>query len=234
MNQFLIITGASSGIGAATAQKFLDNQWTVINISRRSCSHEGVVNILTDLSGLTPECELYQKLNELIPESAKICLIHNAFAYYKDNVETIRPEEFRHVLEVSLIAPVIINQWLISKMQHGSSIIYIGSTLSEKAVPNAASYSVAKHAIAGLMRATCQDLADKKIHTVCICPGFTDTEMLKTHLNNDPAIVKMITDKVCFKRLIEPPEMADTIYFAAQSSILNGAMIHANLGQVEL
>lgn len=234
MSPFLIITGASSGIGAATAKKFLDNQWTVINISRRPCSHQDVINIVTDLSDLTQECELYQKLQKIIPKSSVICLIHNAFSYYKDNIESIEPEKFRQVLEVSLIAPIIINQWLIPKMQLGSSIIYMGSTLSEKAVPNAASYSVAKHAIVGMMRATCQDLGEKKIHTACICPGFTDTEMLKTHLNNDPAIVKMITDKVCFKRLIEPEEMADTIYFVAHSPILNGALIHANLGQVEL
>jgi NAD(P)-dependent dehydrogenase (short-subunit alcohol dehydrogenase family) len=52
---------------------------------------------------------------------------------------------------------------------------FVGSTLSEKAVANTASYVTAKHAMVGLMRATCQDLAvaAAPVHTAAICPGFT-------------------------------------------------------------
>eukprot|EP01043_Picozoa_sp_COSAG02_P056833 COSAG02_NODE_6801_length_3352_cov_170.007378_3_plen_92_part_00 len=52
---------------------------------------------------------------------------------------------------------------------------FVGSTLSEKAVANTASYVTAKHAMVGLMRATCQDLAAAAapVHTALVCPGFT-------------------------------------------------------------
>ena len=46
-------------------------------------------------------------------------------------------------------------------------------------MPHSFSYVVSKHALVGMMRATCQDLAGREIHTACICPGFTDTEMFR-------------------------------------------------------
>jgi 3-oxoacyl-[acyl-carrier protein] reductase len=67
-------------------------------------------------------------------------------------------------------------------MGPGSSVLYVGSTLSEKAVPGSFSYVVSKHAQLGMMRATCQDLMGTGIHTAMVCPGFTDTEMLRNHL----------------------------------------------------
>ena len=69
------------------------------------------------------------------------------------------------------------------------SIIYIGSTLSEKGVANSCSYVTSKHAVVGLMRSTTQDLVGKGIHTACICPGFTDTEMLKNHVGGSKEIL---------------------------------------------
>ena len=118
-------------------------------------------------------------------------------------------------------------------MQVGSSIIYIGSTLSEKAVKNTASYAISKHASIGMMRSTCQDLADMQIHTACICPGFTNTEMLRRHLNNDENIIKQISSKNCFNRLIQPSEIADLILFCADNPVVNGSVLHANMGQIE-
>jgi 3-oxoacyl-[acyl-carrier protein] reductase len=83
----------------------------------------------------------------------------------------------------------------------------------------------------GMMRATCQDLADTGIHTVCICPGFTDTEMLRAHVPADA--LDSIRAMSAFNRLIDPAEIADAIFWAAGSPVIDGAVIHANLGQVE-
>lgn len=135
-------------------------------------------------------------------------------------------------IEVNLIAPAILNRLLIPKMLKGSSIIYIGSTLSEKAVKNAASYVITKHALLGMMKATTQDLAGKNIHTICICPGFTDTKMLKTHIQENQQKIDHIFSKVCFNKLIEPEEIAKLIFYCANNPLLNGATIHANYGQI--
>jgi len=131
------------------------------------------------------------------------------------------------------VAPQLLNAKLIPYMQPGSAIIYIGSTLSEKAVAGSFSYVTSKHAIVGMMRATCQDLAGQQIHTTCICPGFTDTEMLREHVGHEQNILAEIGAASTFGRLIEPVEIAQMILFAAKSPVINGAVIHGNLGQIE-
>lgn len=118
-------------------------------------------------------------------------------------------------------------------MPHGSSLIYIGSTLSEKAVANSFSYVTSKHALVGMMRASCQDLKGKQIHTCCICPGFTDTEMLRTHVGDDSAVLEFIASLNTFNRMIEPKEIAEFIIWAHHNPVINGSVLHANLGQIE-
>jgi NAD(P)-dependent dehydrogenase (short-subunit alcohol dehydrogenase family) len=116
-------------------------------------------------------------------------------------------------------------------MAPGSAIVYVGSTLAEKAVPGSFSYVTSKHAMVGMMRATCQDLAGSGVHTACICPGFTDTEMLRTHVPAEA--MDAVRAMSAFGRLIEPVEIAETIHWASAHPVINGALIHANLGQVE-
>ena len=82
-----------------------------------------------------------------------------------------------------------------------------------------------------MMRALCQDLAGTGIHTACICPGFTDTEMLRAHVPTDA--IDAVAGMSAFDRLIEPAEIAATLLFAAEHPVVNGAVIHANLGQRE-
>jgi NAD(P)-dependent dehydrogenase (short-subunit alcohol dehydrogenase family) len=83
------------------------------------------------------------------------------------------------------------------------------------------------------MRATCQDLIGSQIHTACVCPGFTETEMLKAHLGENPDVFKEIVEGVALKRLVQPKEIAETVWFCSQNPVINGALIDANLGQVE-
>jgi NAD(P)-dependent dehydrogenase (short-subunit alcohol dehydrogenase family) len=131
------------------------------------------------------------------------------------------------------VAPQKLNKALLAVMKPGSSILYVGSTLAEKAVPNAYSYVLSKHAGAGIMKANCQDLSGRGIHTASVCPGFTDTQMLRQRVGNDPAAVKQLTNRSAFQRLIEPEEIARTLLFCSRNPAINGALIHANLGQLE-
>jgi 3-oxoacyl-[acyl-carrier protein] reductase len=229
----LILTGCSKGIGYATARLFQDNDWQIINISRSNSNIENIINVKIDLADIHFESILNDNLKGILKGKQQICLVHNAAYHIHDKITDQNPDELTKTLNVSIVSPSILNRYLIPFMAEGSSIIYIGSTLSEKAVPGVASYVIAKHAAIGMMRATCQDLAKLHIHTCCVCPGFTNTEMLQGHLNNDPALIEFAKNKVGAERLIEPAEIANTIYFVAQNPVINGSVIHANLGQLE-
>lgn len=229
----LVITGGTSGIGLATVECFKQNGWDVINISRGLCAVDGVLNIQVDLSQKDSEIVLKAELLPRLKIPDITVLVHNAAHLRKDSLDTIDAINFRDVLAVGVIAPSLLNQIILPHMAAGSAIIYLGSTLSEKAVAGAFSYVVSKHATVGLMRATCQDLGDRQIHTACICPGFTDTPMLMAHLNHDQGIIEAIKGMNAQNRLIEPQEIAEVIYFAATHPVVNGALIHANLGQLE-
>ena len=227
----LVITGASSGIGLATAGVFLESGYEVINLSRSACDVDGVTNITCDLADPNFLPDIETTLLAGIAEADTLCLVHNAARLAHDCVAEISPEELRNVYEINLIAPTVLNRTLLPSMSPGSSILYVGSTLGEKAVPGSFSYVTSKHASIGMMRATCQDLAGSGVHTACINPGFTDTEMLRDHIPAD--LMAEIAQMSAYGRLIEPSEIARTLLFAAQTPVINGSVMNANLGQIE-
>ncbi len=228
-----IITGASVGIGRAAARRFLEQGYTVCNLSRRSCPEAGVLNIACDLARPAAIVEACEQLLPLIGKSSSVCLVHNASQMRKDSATACDSDSLREVLEVNVVAFNSLNQQLLSALPAGSSLLYIGSTLSEKAVAGSFSYVVSKHAQLGMMRASCQDLMGSGIHTALICPGFTDTEMLRTHIGHDPEVVAAIGGMNAFGRLIDPDEIAALIVWAHANPVINGAVLHANLGQKE-
>ena len=228
----LIITGASKGIGFQVAKMAAEKSYRVINISRSDAAHASIENHNIDLAA-PDAADKFALLVEALKIDGHITLIHNAAELKSDSAANTATADFRHTLELNVVAPHILNQILIPKMTQGSGIIYVGSTLSEKAVANTYSYVVSKHALIGMMRSTCQDLANTGIHTACVCPGFTDTEMLRAHVGEDAEIIESLSTLSTFGRLVTPEEIANTIVFAAENPVINGAVIHANLGQVE-
>ena len=235
MPAIAILTGASSGIGAAAAKQFMDRGDTVINISRRDCPVDGVETIGTDLGdaeSLSSTCAaLAQRLGT--QPDVPVCLVHNASLMLKDRCDVTSDEDLGRVLAVNVVGINAINRTLLPKMPRGSSVLYVGSTLSEKAVAGAFSYVVSKHAQLGMMRATCQDLMGRGIHTALICPGFTDTTMLRQHVGNDESVLADLGAMNSFGRLVAPDEIADLILWAHQHPVVNGAVLHGNLGQIE-
>ena len=228
-----IITGASVGIGAAAASVFLADDYTVYNLSRRPCPVPGVNNIACDLSSAESINNACDVLSDVVTKSDCVALVHNACQMRKDSTTSCNSDSLREVLETNLIAVNSLNQRLLPNLPLSSSVLYIGSTLSEKAVPGSLSYVISKHALLGMMRASCQDLMGSGVHTALICPGFTDTEMLRTHLGNDEDVMQAIASMNSFNRLVEPEEIAEFISWAHHNPVINGAVLHANLGQKE-
>ena len=229
----LIITGGSGGIGGACAAAFLADGWRIVNISRRAAQVTGVRNIRCDIAAPGFTKQLAPELEPEFMAASRICLLHNAALLENDRTGGLDDAAFRRILEINLVAPNALNSLVLPHMKRGSSILYVGSTLSEKAVPNSLSYVTSKHGLMGMMRATTQDLIGREIHTALICPGFTDTEMLRTHVGHSADVLQSTAGLSTYGRLITPEEIAATVQFVANNPVLNGAVIHANLGQIE-
>lgn len=233
MNKCVVISGASKGIGRATAQSMLDDGYRVINLSRSLCDIAGVCNLAVDM---TADNWLDKSRDDILSEVGRpdeLVVIHNAAVLLKDTFETVNVEQLQEVLMLNVTAPAVLTGLLRPRMSEGSSVLFISSTLGHKAVANSCSYVTSKHALIGLMRSTCQDLAGTGIHTAAICPGFTDTEMLRSHIGTDSAVEQSIASTIAMGRLIKPAEIAKVIVFCAQNPVVNGAVIDANLGQIE-
>jgi 3-oxoacyl-[acyl-carrier protein] reductase len=228
-----IITGASVGIGESAAALFCKAGYGVYNLSRRACPLEGVTNIACDLSDPAAIAAAMNTLREVVENSDQVALVHNACQMRKDNAMGCDSDDLTAVLQTNVVAANSINQALLPLLPRGSSVLYIGSTLAEKAVAGAYSYVISKHAVIGMMRATCQDLMGRGVHTACICPGFTDTEMLRSHLGNDEAVLAHMASLNSFNRLIHPEEIAGLITWAHENPVINGSVLHAHLGQKE-
>jgi 3-oxoacyl-[acyl-carrier protein] reductase len=228
-----IITGASVGIGCATAQAFLDAGFAVFNLARRECPIKAVTNLACDLASQEAMARCIDALATTLAQSTEVALVHNASQMRKDSANDCASDSLEQVLATNVIGINSLNQRLLPVMPASSSVLYVGSTLAEKAVANSFSYVVSKHAQLGMMRASCQDLMGSGIHTAMICPGFTDTEMLRTHLGNDPAVAEAIAGMNSFARFIKPEEIAELIRWAHHNPVINGAVLHANLGQKE-
>lgn len=233
MNELLVITGASRGIGLAVARRFLSRGATVVNLSRSACPLQGVAHLAADLSVPGFEQALHDPLRKLAEGRDRVVLVHNAASIHNDSVRDVQTSDFARELALNVLAPAALNRALLPSMPRGSSIIYLGSTLSEKAVAGLFSYVTTKHAVIGMMRATCQDLLGSSIHTACVCPGITDTEMLRERTGGDPAVLDSLRAMTGEGRLIAPDEIAALIETVSQQPVLNGAVLHANLGQRE-
>lgn len=228
-----IITGASVGIGRETARLFSQAGYRVFNLSRRPCPVEGVENLACDLMSSDAIATACDTILAAIDGAESVALVHNASQMRKDTAMACDSDSLADVLDTNVVAINRVNQQLLPVLPRGSSILYVGSTLSEKAVPGSFSYVISKHAQLGMMRATCQDLMGSGIHTALICPGFTDTEMLRTHIGTDPEVEQAVASLNSFNRLIDPLEIAELLLWCHQHPVINGAVLHANLGQKE-
>lgn len=233
MSELLVITGGSKGIGLATARLFLERGAKVVNLARTPCALPGVLHLPADLASegfLRPHEETLARAAEA---SDRVVLVHNAATMASDEAGRVDEAALATSLAVGVVAPALLNRVLVPRMRRGSAVVYVGSTLSEKAVAGLFSYVTTKHAVIGMMRATCQDLLGHGIHTVCVCPGVTDTEMLRQRAAGRPEVLDALRAMTGEGRLIEPAEIARVIASCADQPVLNGAIVHANLGQRE-
>ncbi len=240
MNRIVLITGASRGIGAATATLFAKEKDTVI-INYNSSEKEALdlKNRLEETYGISSmaikadisnEQEVKSMIEKVVSIYGKIdVLVNNAGIAIDTLVDDKTVDDFVKTLKVNLVGAFLCSRECSKVMPDGSSIINISSTNGlDTYYPYSLDYDASK---AGLISLT-HNLAveySPKIRVNAIAPGWVNTEMNK-ELDKD--YIKEECDKIMVHRFAEPEEIANVIVFLAspQASYINNEVIRVDGG----
>jgi 3-oxoacyl-[acyl-carrier protein] reductase len=237
----IIVTGASKGIGAGIVKSFIDStQYQIVGLSRSSSKFNPRSERYREILGDLTTDEPLKQLKELIAlrKPQQICLVHNYGFTHNSNLLELTTEDWDKTFNANVKLPFIYTREISPLMPAGSSHVYIGSTLSQIAVPDSAAYIASKHAILGLMRAAAIDLAPKSIRTNLVCPGFTESDMAREVIKYTAAksnmtaeeYWKLIESKSPLKRFLKPEEIGNFVVYLANNPTISGEVIHINGG----
>nr|XP_022902752.1 farnesol dehydrogenase-like [Onthophagus taurus]XP_022902753.1 farnesol dehydrogenase-like [Onthophagus taurus]XP_022902754.1 farnesol dehydrogenase-like [Onthophagus taurus]XP_022902755.1 farnesol dehydrogenase-like [Onthophagus taurus]XP_022902756.1 farnesol dehydrogenase-like [Onthophagus taurus]XP_022902757.1 farnesol dehydrogenase-like [Onthophagus taurus]XP_022902758.1 farnesol dehydrogenase-like [Onthophagus taurus] len=200
VNKIAIVTGASSGIGAAIAQKLVQGGLIVVGIARRVELIQTISEQLKNAKGnlipfkadVTKEKDILALFEFVKTKLGPVhVLINNAGITRNTNLSDGDTSKWREILETNVLAPCVTTREAIRVMKKHAiegQIIHISSVLGHYVahIPNLNMYPASKFAIRALTETLRQEfLAENVPIRVCtISPGPTDTEINKLHSNN--------------------------------------------------
>ena len=184
-----VVTGASSGIGRATAQAFAKRGATVVAVARREEKLDELVNelggephsyIVCDLS--QPE-QIRAMAETLAARTPKVdVLFNNAGIPGPGMITESSFEQIEEFFKVNLLAPIWCIQALFPLMAHAPRdghtpvIVNMASMAGRIPIPSSAPYTASKYAMVGFSEALWGEMHDKGIQVMAVCPGFVHTE----------------------------------------------------------
>ena len=235
-----IITGASRGIGLATAQVFLSKGWEVITCSRGKLPLD-----ISSNKKLKLHCQvdLGDSRNvDLFINEVKNCLggqplnglVNNAGVspktFYKERLGCLNGDinAWREVFELNFYAPLRLSRGFASALTSGSgAIVNITSIAGHKIHPFAGSaYSISKTALSGLTREMANEFAALNVRVNAIAPGEIETEMIEPEY-------EVLIPRIPLDRLGTPDDVAQTaLYLCSEKTrYITGTEIWVTGGQ---
>lgn len=220
----VLVTGASSGIGRATAIECSKMGAKVIVTGRNEVRLNQTLAELEGLGHLSIVADLSSEngVNALVDQCPLIDgLVNNAGSTIMVPTQFISRDKLLQVLEVNTVAPIMLTQQLLKKKKlgKGASVVITDSISGVKiASPGNVLYSTSKAAINGFVKNAALDLAGKNIRVNAVCPGMIDTHILDNGTltaEDQEADIK----KYPLKRHGTPEEVAYAIiYFLSDAS----------------
>ncbi|MEM6912350.1 MAG: SDR family oxidoreductase [Pseudomonadota bacterium] len=223
----ILITGASTGIGAATAQYFVDQGWNVAGSMRtpdKAGAWATAENAFVPRLDVTDRASIEEGVTETLARFGKIdVLFNNAGVSASGPVESSSAEQIENLFNVNLTAVVHATKAVLPSMrQNGAGLIMTTSSVSGLVPsPGAALYAASKFGVEGLMEAWRYELSIHGIRVKLIEPGPIKTEMLMENeigRHEAYAAVRASGDKVMRrlqKMMIPAEKAAEQIYQAA-------------------
>jgi NAD(P)-dependent dehydrogenase (short-subunit alcohol dehydrogenase family) len=232
MEQTAVISGAASGIGAATAEQFLKKGINVLGVDLAPQSREA--NSLGWVQGDVSKSETWTLVKEgLVRRQWHADILVTAAAYLAvGNVLEITDEQWANTINVNQLGLVkAVRSVLPQMIERGrGAIVTVGSIDSYLAEQGLISYCSSKGGILQFTKALALDHARDGVRVNCVCPGVTDTPFFRRHLDtaSDPEnFLKVREQRNPIGRLLQPEEIAATIVFLAseEASGITGAQI---------
>jgi NAD(P)-dependent dehydrogenase (short-subunit alcohol dehydrogenase family) len=221
-----IITGGASGLGLATAKKFVESNIKTIIIGRneknlaetcnnlgRLCSYK--VFDLTDLKGIPA------LVSELVNEYGPIdILVNNAGINQKKPFTEVTDEEFQQVILTNITSVFVLSREVAKTMlqQKSGGIINISSMAAQYGIPYVIAYTASKTAIEGMTKAMAVELSPRGIRVNCVAPGFIETNMSAKALDDDPQRKQKVLSRTPMGKLGLPEDVAEAIYYLASDA----------------
>ena len=239
-NKVVLVTGASSGIGSATAKLFAKNHYNIVlqyhrNEEKAQKLAEEItstyqVKVLKIKVDITKEEDILRMKEEIKNTSLKLTGIINNAAIAIDTLpEDKTVADFKKVVSTNLIGPFMTYKYLASLMDKGF-IINIGSTNGiDSYYPYSMDYDASKAGLHILTKDMAVDLGPN-IRVNAVAPGWVETPMNES-LTKEYKQEEI--KKIIMNRCATPEEIAEVIYFLAsdKASYINGAVIVVDGGR---
>lgn len=244
MSHRVLITGASQGIGAATARLFAQEGWDVaLNYNQSRAEAEALA---AELSGLgvkavpmQADISVPERAERLVREAeaalglldAVVCNAGTALVPQLFTDTTVR--QWRNLMDIDLDGMFYTLRAAIPGLvrQKRGAIVTVSSMWGVTGGSCEAPYSAAKAGVIGLTKALAKELGPSSIRVNCVAPGVIDTAM-NGHLT--PEDLSALGEETPLCRIGQPVEVAQAIYFLAseRASFITGQVLRVDGGMV--
>ena len=222
-DKIAVVTGGSSGIGLATAKRFVEEGAYVFIAGRRQAELDkavaeigkNVTGVKTDIS----ELDGLDRLYETVAKKGKIDVIFAGAAFVeKAMTPTATPEHFDKTFKTNARGTYFTVQKALPHLNDGASVILVASAGKNKGFPGRGTYSASKAALRSFARTWTNELKDRKIRVNVLSPGAVETPMFDEQFPSQDAaaeVRKQITSLTPLNRLGRPQEIAAAALFLA-------------------
>lgn len=222
-NKIAVVTGGSSGIGLATAKRFVDEGAYVFIAGRRQDELDkavaaigtSVTAVKADISKLGDLDRLY----EIVAKKGKIDVIFASAAFVdKTLTSAATPGHFDETFNINARGTYFTVQRALPHLNDGASIILVASAGKNRGFAGRGTYSASKAALRSLARTWTSEFKDRKIRTNVLSPGPVDTPMFDGQFPSRAGAAEaraQITAMIPLARLGRPEEVASAALFLA-------------------
>lgn len=232
-----VITGATRGIGYATAKKFLENGCKVVIFGSKSETVKKALESLRkenkdyDVKGFYPNLtnlkEVEEVFNIIKDLYGKIdILVNNAGISARESIYDYKEEDFKKIMDLNVNAVFNCSKAvsLIMKENKGGVILNTSSMVSIYGQPSGCGYPASKFAVNGLTKSLARELGKDGIRVNAVAPGIILTDMMKSVEDN---VIEPLIKTIPLGRIGKPEDIANAFLFLASdmASYITGAIL---------